>query len=106
MRFLRSFPARCASTMRSCSNCTLNRPLGNFSTTVPVTSIQSSLLIVLQVRDSRTRLPPCVPTIQVYPKGFSALRRYTCSDEPGHHLPSKRHRRLEPPGGPARQGTR
>src|SRR5580704_7600963 len=45
MRLRLSRPARCASTTRSCSSCTLNNPLGNFSRTVPVTSILSSLLI-------------------------------------------------------------
>src|SRR5690349_754157 len=47
MRLRRSLPARWASTVRSWSSWTLNRPLGNFSTTVPVTSILSSLLIFL-----------------------------------------------------------
>src|SRR5579872_1152354 len=47
MRLRRSLPARWARTTRSCSNCTLNRPLGNFSNTVPVTSMLSSLLIAL-----------------------------------------------------------
>ena len=42
-----SLPANWASTIRSWSIWTLNRPLGNFSTTVPVISIQSSLLIFL-----------------------------------------------------------
>src|SRR5438270_13148766 len=45
MRLRRRRPARCASTTRSCSNCTLKSPLGNFSSTVPVTSMLSSLLI-------------------------------------------------------------
>src|SRR3954462_7053801 len=48
MRFRRSGPTRCARTTRSCSSFTLNRPLGNFSNSVPVTSIASSLLINLQ----------------------------------------------------------
>src|SRR5690349_35463 len=51
MRFRRKRPARCASTTRSCSSCTLNRPLGNFSRTVPVTSMLSSLLINLSKVD-------------------------------------------------------
>src|SRR5579862_2329605 len=45
MRLRLSRPARCARTMRSCSSCTLNKPLGNFSRMVPVTSMLSSLLI-------------------------------------------------------------
>src|SRR5580692_7747969 len=45
MRLRRNRPARCARTMRSCSSCTLNKPLGNFSRMVPVTSMLSSLLI-------------------------------------------------------------
>src|SRR5579872_339277 len=45
MRLRRRRPARCASTTLSCSSCTLNKPLGNFSRTVPVTSMLSSLLI-------------------------------------------------------------
>src|SRR5262245_36548267 len=49
MRFRRRRPARCASTTRLCSNSTLKRPLGNFSRTVPVTSMLSSLLIDLRV---------------------------------------------------------
>src|ERR1017187_3447675 len=47
MRLRRSLPARWARTIRSCSSCTLNSPLGNFSNTVPVTSMLSSLLINL-----------------------------------------------------------
>src|ERR1051326_4868198 len=47
MRFRRNLPAKWARTVRSWSSCTLNRPLGNFSTTVPVTSMLSSLLILL-----------------------------------------------------------
>src|SRR5690242_19659042 len=47
MRLRRNRPARWANTTRSCSSCTLNRPLGNFSKTVPVTSMLSSLLILL-----------------------------------------------------------
>src|SRR3954467_4588815 len=54
MRLRRSLPARCANTTRLCSSSTLNRPLGNFSFTVPVTSMLSSLLIDLHVRDWRT----------------------------------------------------
>src|SRR5579863_3789151 len=53
MRFRRNRPARCASTTFSCSSCTLNKPLGNFSRTVPVTSMLSSLLI--QSLESRLR---------------------------------------------------
>src|SRR4051812_18044000 len=49
MRLRRNLPARCARTTRLCSNSTLKRPLGNFSFTVPVTSMLSSLLIDLQV---------------------------------------------------------
>src|SRR5215813_339817 len=45
IRFRRNRPARWASTTRSWSSWTLNRPLGNFSKTTPVTSILSSLLI-------------------------------------------------------------
>jgi len=45
IRLRLNFPARWARTVRSWSNWTLNSPLGNFSTTVPVTSILSSLLI-------------------------------------------------------------
>src|SRR5579872_2189408 len=45
MRLRRSRPAKCAKTTRLCSSCTLNNPLGNFSNTVPVTSMLSSLLI-------------------------------------------------------------
>src|ERR1017187_1207160 len=56
MRLRRSLPAKWAKTIRSCSSCTLNSPLGNFSNTVPVTSIQSSLLINLQAWD-RMREP-------------------------------------------------
>src|ERR1039458_9887059 len=48
MRLRRSRPARWASTTRSWSIWTLNLPLGNFSKTVPVTSILSSLLIDLR----------------------------------------------------------
>src|SRR5215471_15863362 len=48
IRFRRNRPAKCANTTRSCSSCTLNRPLGNFSNTVPVTSMLSSLLINLR----------------------------------------------------------
>src|SRR5579872_4756823 len=48
MRLRRSRPAKWASTTRWCSSWTLNRPLGNFSKTVPVTSMLSSLLINLQ----------------------------------------------------------
>src|SRR5450759_2503280 len=48
MRLRRKRPARCARTTRSCSSCTLKSPLGNFSNTVPVTSMLSSLLINLQ----------------------------------------------------------
>src|ERR1700682_1245113 len=47
MRLRRRRPAKCARTTRSCSSCTLKRPLGNFSRTVPVTSMLSSLLILL-----------------------------------------------------------
>src|SRR4051794_662423 len=50
MRLRRKRPARCARTTRLCSNSTLKRPLGNFSFTVPVTSMLSSLLIDLHVR--------------------------------------------------------
>src|SRR4051812_18631274 len=49
MRLRRNLPARCARTTRLCSSSTLKRPLGNFSFTVPVTSMLSSLLINLQV---------------------------------------------------------
>src|SRR5580700_10853454 len=51
IRLRRSLPARWARTVRSWSSCTLNNPLGNFSTTVPVTSMLSSLLIVLAGKD-------------------------------------------------------
>src|SRR5580658_2336338 len=47
MRLRRNRPAKWASTTRSWSIWTLNLPLGNFSKTVPVTSILSSLLINL-----------------------------------------------------------
>src|SRR5437660_3209015 len=52
IRLRRSRPARWARTTRSCSSSTLNSPLGNFSNTVPVTSMLSSLLINLQVQVS------------------------------------------------------
>src|SRR5262245_51035929 len=55
MRLRRSRPARWASTTRSWSSCTLNRPLGNFSNTTPVTSILSSLLIQPSFLDARFR---------------------------------------------------
>src|SRR5579871_4489624 len=50
IRLRRRRPARWARTTRSCSSWTLNLPLGNFSRTVPVTSILSSLLIDLRGR--------------------------------------------------------
>src|SRR5215471_5980298 len=58
IRLRRSLPARCASTTRSCSNWTLKSPLGNFSNTVPVTSMLSSLLIYLQAKWAGRRPTP------------------------------------------------
>src|SRR6476660_7370779 len=59
MRLRRRRPAKCARTTRLCSSCTLNSPLGNFSSTVPVTSILSSLLIQsFSTAWNRRRRPP------------------------------------------------
>src|SRR6476660_7062731 len=78
MRLRRSLPARWASTTRSCSSCTLNKPLGNFSNTTPVTSILSSLLIQPfpsgglsgpANRFSRRRRPVCRARSQLFWSG-------------------------------------
>src|SRR3954454_470191 len=61
MRLRRNLPARWARTTRLCSSSTLKRPLGNFSRTVPVTSILSSLLIDLQVWVSSRNRPDAMP---------------------------------------------
>src|ERR1700722_2188722 len=59
MRLRLNRPARCARTMRSCSSCTLNKPLGNFSRMVPVTSMLSSLLMPPPGSGLRPSRSPC-----------------------------------------------
>src|ERR1039458_3689804 len=101
MRLRRSLPARWARTIRSCSSCTLNSPLGNFSNTVPVTSMLSSLLINLHnLRVERpTPEAPAVPSLHqptvtlvaCNPLGPFVTSNSTRSEEHTSELQSLRH---------------
>src|SRR5439155_14954893 len=70
MKFMRIFPLTCASTLCPFSSSTRNIALGSGSTTVPSTSIASSLgVIVLDPRPSWT--PPARPPGSSAPRGRS-----------------------------------
>src|SRR5579862_4696979 len=82
MRLRRRRPARWASTTRSCSSWTLKSPLGNFSKTVPVTSMLSSLLInlpELECGDRRAADPPVhlgTRSLRSHVGGLQTLRAF------------------------------
>src|SRR5215470_18237624 len=72
MRLRRKRPAKCAKTTRLWSSCTLNKPLGNFSNTTPVTSMLSSLLIQSLLANRRDNSSP----VHAFPVAGSARHCY------------------------------